>query len=182
MKTEREWAQWFGSEPGALTDAQRRVLRLVRERLPVTLNTNEVFEERLSFGERLSDSIARIGGSWPFIIGFCLFLGLWALGNVWLSTRAFDPYPFIFLNLLLSMLASIQAPIIMMAQNRQSRHDRIAAGHDYEVNLKAEVDIMALHDKLDQLRNEELVALLRRIDDLGEAIRRLERSAGAGGT
>lgn len=181
MKTEREWAQWFGSEPGALTDAQRRVLRLVRERLPVTLNTNEVFEERLSFGERLSDSIARIGGSWPFIIGFCLFLGLWALGNVWLSTRAFDPYPFIFLNLLLSMLASIQAPIIMMAQNRQSRHDRIAAGHDYEVNLKAEVDIMALHDKLDQLRHEQLVALLRRIDDLGEAIRRLERRAGTPG-
>jgi len=180
MKTEREWAKWFGSDPGALSDAQRRVLRLVRERLPVTLNTNEVFEERLSFGERLSDSIARIGGSWRFIIGFCLFLGLWALGNVWLSTQAFDPYPFIFLNLLLSMLAAIQAPIIMMAQNRQSQHDRIAAGHDYEVNLKAEVDIMALHDKLDQLRNEQLVALLHRIEALAEDIRRLERAAGAG--
>jgi len=181
MKTEVAWAQWFGSDPGALTDAQRRVLRLAMERLPVTLNTNEVLEERLSFGDRLSDNIARIGGSWRFIIAFCFFLVVWALGNVWLSTRAFDPYPFIFLNLLLSMLAAIQAPIILMAQNRQSQHDRIAAGHDYEVNLKAEIDIMALHDKLDQMRNDQLVALLSRIEDLSEDIRRLERSPGADG-
>ena len=182
MKTELEWAaRWFGSSLGALTGAQRKVVRHAMKRLPVTLNINEVYEERLSVGDRVSDNIARIGGSWRFIIGFCLFLGLWASGNLWLDTGAFDPYPFIFLNLLLSMLAAIQAPIIMMAQNRQSQHDRIAAAHDYEVNLKAEIDIMALHDKLDQLRSDQLVAILRRLEALSEDIRRLERNAGAGG-
>ena len=178
MYTEREFAdRWFGRNSTALTEAQRRVVQSSMERQPVTRNTNEVYEEHLSLGDRLADSIARIGGSWRFIIGFGVFLGLWVLVNAWLATRAFDPYPFIFLNLLLSMLAAIQAPVIMMAQNRQEQHDRIDAGHDYEVNLKAEIEIMALHDKLDQLRNDQLVAILSRIETLSEDIRRMEGGA-----
>src|SRR5690606_15110167 len=103
---------------------------------------------------------------------------LWTIANAWLLGRdAFDPYPFIFLNLVLSMLAAIQAPIIMMAQNRQAQHDRIDATHDYEVNLKAEIEIMALHDKLDQLRNDQLMAILERIETLADSIRQLERGA-----
>ena len=180
MKTEREFAdRWFGGRGDNLTDAQRRVLQSSVERQPVTRSTNEVYEDLLSFGDKLSDNMARIGGSWRFIISFCVFLGFWTLGNMWLATRAFDPYPFIFLNLILSMLASLQAPIIMMAQNRQLQHDRIDAGHDYEVNLKAEIEIMALHDKLDQLRNDELVAILSRIEALSKDIRRMERGSSA---
>jgi uncharacterized membrane protein len=91
-----------------------------------------------------------------------------------LARDAFDPYPFIFLNLLLSMLAAIQAPVIMMSQNRQAEHDRLDAAHDYEVNLKSEIEIMALHDKLDQLRNDQLVTILARIERLAEDIQRLE--------
>ncbi len=182
MKREHEFAdRWFGRGSDTLTDAQRRVMQSAVERQPVTRNTNEVYEEHLSFGDRVSDNLARIGGSWRFIISFCFFLGLWILGNVWLATRAFDPYPFIFLNLVLSMLAALQAPIIMMAQNRQVKHDRIDAGHDYEINLKAEIEIMALHDKLDQLRNDQLVAILSRIEALSEDIRRMERGPNADG-
>ena len=177
MKPEREIPhEWFRHNYDALTDAQRRVMKSAMERQPITQNTNEVYEENLSFSDKLSDSMARIGGSWRFITGFCVFLGIWALGNMWLATRAFDPYPFIFLNLVLSMLAAIQAPIIMMAQHRQLQHDRIDAGHDYEVNLKAEIEIMALHDKLDQLRNEQMVQILNRIEVLSEDIRRMERT------
>ena len=108
---------------------------------------------RREFGDRVADSIARVGGSWTFIISFIVFLVVWTLGNVWLLGReGFDPYPFIFLNLVLSMIAALQAPVIMMSQNRQSERDRLDAAHDYEVNLKAEIEIMALHEKLDELQ------------------------------
>ena len=118
-------------------------------------NLNQVFEERLTVGQRLADRVATVGGSWGFIIAFGLFLVAWALINgVLLATRAFDPYPFIFLNLLLSMLAAIQAPVIMMSQNRQAQKDRLAAALDYEVNVKAETAIAELHDKIDRLSVE----------------------------
>jgi uncharacterized membrane protein len=107
----------------------------------------------MTFGQRLSDSVARWGGSWFFVSGFGLFLVGWALLNSWLLAypERFDPYPYIFLNLILSMIAAIQAPIIMMSQNRQAAKDRIEAQLDYEVNLKAEIEIMALHDKVDEV-------------------------------
>ena len=102
-------------------------------------------------GERIADKIAKLGGSWTFILLFLGFLTVWVAMNVWLLGRdAFDPYPFIFLNLVLSMIAAIQAPVIMMSQNRQSQRDRLEAAHDYQVNLKAEIEIMALHEKLDE--------------------------------
>lgn len=168
--------RWLKLHPDALTRAQRNVLEHTVERQPVTRDTNEAYRSRLSFGDRLADGMARTGGSWGFIASFLVFLVLWTLGNLWLATRAFDPYPFIFLNLVLSMLAAIQAPVILMSQNRQAERDRIDAAHDYEVNLKAEIEIMALHDKLDQLRNEQIIAVLDRIEALAEDVRRLERN------
>lgn len=181
MKTVPELAsRWLKLHPDALTRAQRNVLERTVERQPVTRDTNAAYENRLSVGDRLADGVARTGGSWGFIAGFLVFLVIWTLGNLWLPTRAFDPFPFIFLNLVLSMLAAIQAPVILMSQNRQAKHDRIDAAHDYEVNLKAEIEIMALHDKLDQLRNEQIIVVLDRIEALAEDVRRLERDQPTG--
>ncbi len=108
----------------------------------------------------MADKVAEFGGSWTFIILFGVFLVAWALLNIALALRAFDPYPFIFLNLILSMLAAIQAPIIMMSQNRQAKVDRENAEHDYAVNLKAELEILDLHEKLDEMRNQKITRLL----------------------
>lgn len=145
-----------------LSDRDRRVIARVARRMHTARDPNEVFDERLTFGERLADRVAVIGGSWSFIIGFMLFLLAWAgINTVILIGFAFDPYPFIFLNLLLSMLAALQAPVIMMSQNRQAAKDRLAAALDYEVNLKAETEIADLHDKVDrlQLAVERLVSM-----------------------
>jgi uncharacterized membrane protein len=121
-------------------------------RAPQVRDVNEVFEERLTFGERLADRVAAIGGSWSFIVGFGLFLIAWAILNtIVLAARAFDPFPFIFLNLMLSMVAALQAPIIMMSQNRQAAKDRLEARLDYETNLRSEAEIASLHDKIDLL-------------------------------
>ena len=116
-----------------------------------------------SVGDRLADAIARIGGSWGFIIGFFAFLLFWVATNtLFLTADRFDPYPFIFLNLVLSMVAAVQAPIIMMSQNRAATRDRLDASHDYEINLKAEIEILALHEKLDAMRREDS----QRMEDL----------------
>ncbi len=118
---------------------------------------------RLSVGERLADKVARFGGSWSFIMSFGCGLLAWAAYNTWAQPgRVFDPFPFVFLNLILSMLAALQAPVIMMSQNRQASRDRMAAARDYEVNLKAESDIIALHEKFDALRMHELRELVQR--------------------
>jgi len=128
------------------------VLRSLKENDIVAENAEEVFEGTLTFGERLSDVIASFGGSWRFIIFFGAVLFGWiALNVVGLFARPFDPYPFILLNLVLSCLAALQAPIIMMSQNRQEARDRIRAQNDYKINLKAELEIRHLHEKLDHL-------------------------------
>jgi uncharacterized membrane protein len=146
---------------GPLSDRDRRLIARIARRMRTAPNVNREFDRSLTFGERLADKVAAIGGSWAFIVGFCLFLVAWAVLNVLLLIgSAFDPYPFIFLNLLLSMLAALQAPIIMMSQNRQAAKDRLAAALDYEVNVKAEAAISELHDKVDRLA--ELVTDLER--------------------
>lgn len=118
----------------------------------VNRDVNEVFDARLTFGERLADRVAAIGGSWSFIIAFSLFMVAWAvLNTVVLARHAFDPFPFIFLNLVLSMLAALQAPVIMMSQNRQAAKDRLEIRLDYETNLRAEAEIANLHEKVDLL-------------------------------
>jgi uncharacterized membrane protein len=137
---------------GPLSERDRRVIARIARRMRTAPNVNREFERSLTFGEKLSDRVAAVGGSWSFIVGFCVFLLAWAvLNTVLLVQTAFDPYPFIFLNLLLSMLAALQAPIIMMSQNRQAAKDRLAAALDYEVNLRAEAAVAELHDKVDRL-------------------------------
>ncbi len=129
----------------------------------VSRNTNHEFDQSLTFGQRLSDQVAAFGGSWPFIIIFGVILLSWIILNSFILARehaAFDPYPYILLNLVLSMLAAIQAPIIMMSQNRHAAKDRLDASHDYEVNLKAEVEILALHEKIDRLCEQQWRELL----------------------
>ena len=154
--------RWLGKSADQVSERERGVLTRVQNRLPVSRNVLGPDRAPASFGERVADRVASFGGSWPFIGLFGLFLAVWVtLNSVWLITRPLDPYPFIFLNLLLSMLAAIQAPIIMMSQNRHSQRDREMAEHDYEVNLKAEIEILGLHDKLEQMRIEHTQALLK---------------------
>ena len=118
----------------------------------VTRNPNLEEEERLTFGERIADKVATFGGSWTFIITFGCVLLVWiVLNSILLATRPFDPYPYILLNLVLSMLAALQAPVIMMSQNRQAAKDRLKADLDYEVNMKAELEVAQLHRKIDRL-------------------------------
>ncbi|MBB3391806.1 putative membrane protein [Rhizobium sp. BK275] len=150
----------FGKPADELGDIEKRVLARTHERKIISTDVNAAFSAEASFGERLADSIARVGGSWSFILAFLGFLVIWTLINtVILLSRAFDPYPFVFLNLILSMLAAIQAPIIMMSQNRQAERDRFEAAKDYEVNLKAELEVLSLHQKIDMRVLTELTAL-----------------------
>ena len=147
-----------------LSERECRVITGVAKRSQVSRDVNSAFDEKQTFGDRLADRVARFGGSWTFIALFLGTLVAWTFLNsvilAWYSA-AFDPYPYIFLNLMLSMLAALQAPVILMSQNRQAARDRLAAGHDYEVNLKAELEIMGLHEKLDRIRSEHLEGLLR---------------------
>ncbi len=142
---------------------ERKVIERVARRVAVSRNTNVMHEEGLEFGDHLADKVAEIGGSWGFVVAFGIVLMVWVFLNSAALASPFDPYPYILLNLFLSMVAAIQAPVIMMSQNRQAAKDRLQATHDYEVNLKAEIEIMALHDKLDELRSKELSELIRQV-------------------
>jgi uncharacterized membrane protein len=145
-----------------LNDVQKSVIDLIANEAPSTVAPQLRRDER-SFGERLADHVAAVGGSWGFIIGFGVLLAVWMGWNTLVGKGlSFDVYPFIFLNLMLSMLAAIQAPVIMMSQNRAAARDREAAEHDYLVNLRAELEIMHLHDKMDALREKQMLELLKR--------------------
>jgi uncharacterized membrane protein len=144
----------LGKTLDELETEEAKVLQHIHHVQRTSRDASELADEKSTFGERLSDNVARIGGSWKFIIVFALVLFGWMILNTEILGKigkAFDPYPYIFLNLMLSTVAAIQAPIIMMSQNRQSTKDRIAASHDYEVNLRAELEIMRLHAKIDSL-------------------------------
>ena len=145
-----------------LTPIQKSVIDLICAEAPAEIGGRLKLDDR-TFWERLADHVAAVGGSWAFIGGFFVLLLIWTGVNVLILGRfvgkPFDPYPFIFLNLLLSMLAAIQAPVIMMSQNRAAAKDRLQAEHDYMVNLRAELEIMRLHDKLDELRSREIETL-----------------------
>jgi uncharacterized membrane protein len=137
-------------------------------RSQVTRNVNIEAEERLTLGQRLADRVAAFGGSWPFILMFCAVMVVWVVVNTWmLAENTFDPYPYILLNLVLSMLAALQAPIIMMSQNRQAAKDRVQADLDYRINLKAELEVAHLHKKIDRIW-EEMQAQLARPKGLGQ--------------
>jgi uncharacterized membrane protein len=140
------------AEKGDLSVIETEVIESLREGDVLTRNVNMEFEERRTFGQRLADRLASFGGSWKFIIIFmCVLFGWIVLNSIVLITRRFDPFPFILLNLILSCLAALQAPVIMMSQNRQEAKDRLRAQHDYQINLKAEIEIRGLHEKIDHL-------------------------------
>jgi uncharacterized membrane protein len=170
--------QLLESGVARLTEREQRVILHIAKRQHIVRNVNSVLEARQTWGERLSDRVAKFGGSWAFITIFLGMLIVWVVLNTVALTHfggGFDPYPYIFLNLILSMLAALQAPVILMSQNRQAARDRLAASLDYEVNLKAEVEIMALHEKLDRIRVEHLEGMLRdqtqRVEELEKLVR-----------
>lgn len=139
----------------------RAVIERFINRGQVSRNIALEFAAGLTFGERLSDKVAAVGGSWTFILSFLLALVVWiAFNSFVLAREAFDPYPYILLNLVLSCVAAIQEPIIMMSQNRQGAADRLGARHDYEVNVKSELEVMQLHEKIDELRERDWTKLV----------------------
>lgn len=167
-------------ERGELSNLEQDVIESLQTHETLAENTEEEFTEHRTFGEKLADHVASFGGSWVFILSFGFFLVVWMMINIAIGeVRAFDPYPFILLNLVLSCLAAIQAPIIMMSQKRQEAKDRLRSENDYRVNLKAELEIRHLHEKIDHLLNRqwERLAEIQQIQieilsDLADAARR----------
>jgi uncharacterized membrane protein len=153
----------LGLSYDSLDDLTQKVTRHIAERKPIARNTALKSDAPNTLGQRAADAVAAFGGSWTFIILFAVILVVWVGLNSFVLVKydkIFDPYPYILLNLFLSMLAAIQAPIILMSQNRQAEKDRLNAEHDYEVNLKAELEIMLLHEKMDLLRESQWSELL----------------------
>jgi uncharacterized membrane protein len=164
-----------------LSTLDREVLESLKQHETLTSNVEAEFEQESTVGERLSDKMASFGGSWTFLIIFGGILLVWiTLNSIALLAKPFDPYPYILLNLVLSCLAAIQAPVIMMSQNRQEAKDRLRSQHDYQVNLKAELEIRHLHEKIDHLLSrqwERLVEIQQiQIDLMSEISRIREKS------
>jgi uncharacterized membrane protein len=169
---------------GALSTLERDVVESMREHELLAENVDAEFETTLTRGEHWADKIAEFGGSWRFITVFAIVLVAWIIANSWVGMRAPDPYPFILLNLILSCLAAIQAPVIMMSQNRQEAKDRARSEHDYKVNLKAELEIRHLHEKMDFLLKQQaqrLFALQELQIELMEELARRPPANGNGG-
>ncbi len=146
---------------GDLSALEEEVMRSLRDGAIVADNLNQQFDSSLTVGERIADKVSEFGGSWRFIILFFAVITLWIIANsVYLMFRPFDPYPYILLNLALSLLAAVQAPVILMSQNRQETRDRLRAENDYQVNLKAELEVRAVSEKLDLLIHQQWAHLL----------------------
>ncbi|MFA7245424.1 MAG: DUF1003 domain-containing protein [Candidatus Magasanikbacteria bacterium] len=165
-------------EEGEYDKIEKDVVEAISNNSILNENIEDTIEEKLSIGQKIADKVASFGGSWGFIITFFLLMFFWIVGNIlFLNNKGFDPYPFILLNLILSTLAAIQAPIIMMSQNRQEQKDRQRSEHDYKVNLKAELEIKLLHEKFDHLvvnQNKRLLEMQQlQTDYLGEIIEKL---------
>ena len=156
------------------------VMNAIQTNSILSENLQYELDSQLTFGQRLADRIASFGGSWYFIIVFFSFIMIWMAINVyWLGNRSFDPYPFILLNLILSCIAAIQAPVIMMSQNRQEQKDRQRSEHDYKINLKAELEIQLLNEKMDHLlihQNKKLLEIQEvQTDYLEDLMKELKR-------
>jgi uncharacterized membrane protein len=170
------------AEKGELSALEAEVVKALSEHELLSRNTNDEVDSQSTAGQRVADRVAAFGGSWSFIISFGSILVLWVGANsIALLRRPFDPYPFILLNLVLFSLAALQAPIIMMSQNRQEQKDRLRAEHDYQVNLKAEIEVRTLTQKLDHLLHQEWQGLLAIQQIQTEMMEELvQRAAGAG--
>ncbi|KMQ59659.1 membrane protein [Chryseobacterium sp. BLS98] len=152
----------ISQEKGELAIIDLDVMDAIKNNSILSENIQDEIESELTIGEKVADKVALFGGSWTFIMVFFSFILLWMMINVWLLTNSFDPFPFILLNLILSCLAAIQAPIIMMSQNRQEQKDRLRGEHDYKINLKAELEIKLLSEKIDHLlvnQNKKLLEI-----------------------
>jgi len=168
----------LAKELGTLTDLEKQVVQTLQNDQLITDKLSEDKSDKLTYGQRLADKVASFGGSWTFISIFGIFLLVWMLTNIIiLANRSFDPYPFILLNLILSCLAAIQAPIIMMSQNRQEQKDRERAQNDYMINLKSEMEIRLLHEKIDHLiinQQEKLMEIQQiQVDMMNDILDRL---------
>jgi uncharacterized membrane protein len=155
-------SNYLSTEIGALSDLEKGVIESLKEDKSI-VSIVEDEEEARSFGQKIADKVADFGGSWTFIISFVVFIIIWIGSNVFvLLDKGFDPYPFILLNLILSCIAALQAPVIMMSQNRQEEKDRNRAKKDYMINLKSELEIRMIHDKIDHLimhQQQELIEI-----------------------
>ncbi|MFA6044872.1 MAG: DUF1003 domain-containing protein [Phycisphaerales bacterium] len=169
-------------ERGELSTLDEQVVAALRDQETIAANLNEEFGEKLTVGQRLADRVASFGGSWSFIVLFGAIIAVWMCLNLGLLlSRPFDPYPFILLNLVLSTLAALQAPVIMMSQNRQAAKDRMRAEHDYRVNLKAELEIRLVHTKLDQLLTHQWQRLIQIQEVQMDLMEELGKKAGRKG-
>jgi uncharacterized membrane protein len=158
-------SKMLSKEIGQLSDLENKVLKSVNEQTILSDKIDDEAIQNLSIGQKIADKVASFGGSWTFIISFGVFIFIWININVfWFSNSAYDPYPFILLNLILSCIAALQAPVIMMSQNRQEEKDRERAKKDYMINLKSELEIRILHEKIDHLmihQQQELMEIQR---------------------
>lgn len=172
-------AAYVSKQIGELSELEKTVVSAIEEKALLSEKVESDEGQTLSFGQRIADKVATFGGSWTFIISFGCFIFAWTVANVWfLANKGFDPYPFILLNLILSCVAALQAPVIMMSQNRQEEKDRERAKKDYMVNLKSELEIRMLHEKIDHLiihQQQELLEIQKvQIQMLGDILKRFE--------
>ncbi|WP_343563616.1 DUF1003 domain-containing protein [Sphingobacterium sp.] len=172
--------EFLKDESGQLSQLDQQVIQSFKDNKVISANLDNEGAAALSIGERIADKVAEFGGSWTFIISFVVFLLIWIGVNMyWLHNKGFDPYPFILLNLILSCVAALQAPVIMMSQNRQEAKDRERARNDYMVNLKAELEIRELHEKIDHLiiRKEQELAEIQReqVEKLSFLLQKMEK-------
>jgi uncharacterized membrane protein len=174
----------FAADRDALPEPAQRVIHHYGERRPISRDTNREFDNKMTFGQRLADQVATFGGSWMFILLCAALLLSWVLLNSFILARrggAFDPYLYMLLNLFLSLLAAIQAPVILMSQSHPAGKERRDAAHDYEGNLKAEPGILSLHEKLDELREKKWGKLLILQREQTQVVTQLLPNPGEGG-
>jgi uncharacterized membrane protein len=180
---EKAISDYLIKEIGELSDLEKTVLNSLINNKTLTDKINDEDEKVFTIGQRIADKVASFGGSWPFIISFGVFIFIWILVNVyWLVNKGFDPYPFILLNLILSCLAALQAPVIMMSQNRQEEKDRERSRNDYMINLKSELEIRSLHEKIDHFimdQQQELMELQKaQIETMKDILKHVEKKNG----
>jgi uncharacterized membrane protein len=178
---EKYITEYLVKEIGELTDLEKTVLTSLTENTTLTDKLDGDDQQKLTFGQELADKVASFGGSWTFIISFSIFIFIWITINVfWLVNKSFDPYPFILLNLILSCIASMQAPVIMMSQNRQEEKDRERAKKDYMINLKSELEIRTLHEKIDHFimdQQQELLEIQKvQIEMMDDILKQVEKN------
>lgn len=176
---EKYITSFLEAQVGELTSLEKKVVKSLKERKTISTKVDDE-EEKSTIGQKIADKVAEFGGSWTFILSFLGFLILWISFNVFmLSNKGFDPYPFILLNLILSCVAALQAPVIMMSQNRQEQKDRSRAKNDYMVNLKSEIEIRVLHEKIDHLIKHQEQSLLElqkiQIDMINEVLNHIKK-------